>query len=210
MMIWALMLVILMMIVMMTLGGRGRVAWANKLRRLHAGSAYKGEWMAPDTVVNQVTSDYLAAIHWLHNSALSERSRQWAMAPVYLDGSYLKRYQRVLLHYQSAGLPRALGVLRADHQVMVRHFSEDGERCLVIDNQTERRMASYDMHTRERLHTQDMGDSSLVYQMCYDESSDRWKIESYIQELPVGWNSLQVSQRIRVLSSLPASTGRDN
>ena len=209
-MIWALLLVIFMIIVVVAISGQGRVAWANKLRRLHAGSAYKGEWMAPDTIVNQVTADYLAAIHWLHNSTLSERSRQWAMAPAYLDGAFLKRYQRVLLHYQSAGIPPALGVLRADHQVMVRHFSEDGERCLVIDNQTERRMATYDTQTRERLHTQDLGDVSLVYQMAYDAGSDRWKIESYLQELPAGWKNLQVSQRIRVLSSLPASAGRDN
>ncbi len=209
-MVWALLLVIIVVTGIMTLRGKGQVPWCGKLRRLHPGSAYRGEWMAPEIVVNQVRSDYLAAASWLHSSALLERSRQWTMAPVYLDGSFLKRYQRVLMMNQSGDNTSVLGVLRADHQISVRHFSEDGERCLVIDTQLQRRMATYDGYTRERLHTQDLGECSQVYQMVYDTKSRRWKIETFIQELPGGWNTLSASQHIRVLSSLPTSTGRDN
>jgi hypothetical protein len=166
--------------------------------------------MAPDTVVNKISSNYLTAINWLHNSVLNDRARQWAMAPVYLDGEFLKRYQRLLVRYQTGSSPRAQGVLRADHQVMVRHFSEDGESCLVVDSQTQRRMATYDRQTGQRVHTQDLGDCTQVYQMVYDAASRRWKIRAFIQELPAGWNTLSMSRHVRVLSTLPTMTGRDN
>lgn len=166
--------------------------------------------MTPEAVVNQVRSDYLTAINWLHNSPLLERSRQWAMSVVYLDGAFLKRYQRIVVLNQSAAEPSVLNVLRADHQVQVRHFSEDGGRCLVIDTQTQRRMATYHAQSRERLHTQDLGECSQVYQMVYDTAGRRWKIASFIQELPGGWNPLRSTRHIHLLSSLATSSGRDN
>jgi hypothetical protein len=166
--------------------------------------------MAPDTVIFQVRSDYLSAVEWLHDSALKDWSHQWTYAPLYFSGSYLKRHQRVLRQLASAREPQCIGILRADHQVDVRYSSEDRERCLVIDLQTQRRMATYDLISRARLHTQDLGCSAMVYQMLYDVRSRRWKIDAFVQQLPSGWGNPKVARHITVLANLSAPAGRDN
>ncbi|MDX1993783.1 MAG: hypothetical protein SF029_15450, partial [bacterium] len=102
------------------------------------------------------------------------------------------------------------GILRCIHQVEVRHFSEDGERCLVIDRQTSRRMATYDYLNRSRVTTQDLGDGTVVYEMVYDKQGQRWKVNAFIQELPLGWESASKRKRIRLHSVLPPTIGRDN
>lgn len=190
--------------------GKGRVPWSAQLRRMSAGLTQKAEWMAPDTVVHQVRSDYLAALEWLHDSALKHTRHQWAYAPLFLSGAYLKRHQRILRSQREAAPPRLVGILRSDHVIEVRHFSEDGESCLVIDHQEQRRMATYDFETRTRLHTQDVGACTLVYQMVYDLSSQRWKIAAFVQQLPLGWGSPKLTRHIRVLAQLPSSARREN
>ncbi|MFN8561098.1 MAG: hypothetical protein U0703_05615 [Anaerolineae bacterium] len=107
--------------------------------------------MAPDDVAQQVRAHYLDAIHWLNDSMLMSWAQQWAGAPKHLNGSYLKRYRNLLLtQRESAPLT---GVLRADHSIEVREFSETGGFCLVIDQQTGRRMATYNRRSHARLHT---------------------------------------------------------
>ncbi|MBZ0298220.1 MAG: hypothetical protein K8J31_00680 [Anaerolineae bacterium] len=158
----------------------------------------------------QIRSDYLGALDWLHDSALKNWTHQWTYAPLYLSGVYLKRHQHILQQRRKSRAPRCVGVLRADHLVEVGCFSDDGDRCLVIDSQTQRRMATYELATRARLHTQDFGSCTLVYQMVYDARSQRWKIDAFIQQLPVGWGNPKVNPRIKVLNDLPTPAGRDN
>jgi hypothetical protein len=207
-MIWALLVALLVIIVFMFVGSARQVPWGKRLRRVHAGVAGKAEWMAPENVVEAVSRDYLAAMRWLQESVLGHWTHQWSTAPSFLSGAYLRRYQAILMDYRARGAPRCVGVLRADHHIDVRHFSEDGQQCLVIDHQAGRRMATYDSRTLERLHTQDLGDSTVVYQMRYDTEEQRWKIDNFVQELPLGWGSR--TRHIRLLSTLPAAVGRDN
>jgi hypothetical protein len=166
--------------------------------------------MASETIYFQVRSDYLNAVEWLRDSALKDWSHQWTYAALYLTGAALKRHQRILKRQLGVGVPHCIGVLRADHQVDVRHFSEDGTSCLVIDVQTHRRMATYDVASRERLHTQDLGSCAVVYRMVYDKEVRRWKIDSFIQTLPPGWSSHRLSPPLTLLTELPAPAGRDN
>jgi hypothetical protein len=180
-----------------------RIPWVDKLRRLHAGAARRAEWMAPDDVVRRVQQHYLESIDWLAESALFDRVPS-AVAQ-YLSGIYLMRYQHVVGH-----TTRFIGVLHADHQVEVRHFSDDGRVCLVVDQQRHRRMITYDRLSDTWLETQYLGDSTPVYRMVYDSFHKRWKIDAFIQELPSGWSAHQTSRRVRLLSTLPTSIGRDN
>jgi hypothetical protein len=115
-------------------------------------------------------------------------------------------YQQQLRH----GSSRFVGVMRADHAVQVRYFSERGDRCLVLDCQTQRRMATYDRRTHERMHTQDLGEGTLVYQMVYDDTLKRWKITAFIQELPPGCCGHKLPRGIKLAASLPPVIGRDS
>lgn len=200
---------LLFVIALMTMYGKSRVPWAAQLRRLHAGVSQKAEWMAPDAVLQQVRSDYLLALDWLHDSALKNWTHQWTYAPLYLSGVFLRQHQQLLQQQRQTSGFRCVGVLRADHYVEIRYFSEDGERCLVVDSQSQRRMATYDPTTRARLHTQDLGDCAMVYQMNYDTRSQRWKIDACVQQLPLGWGNPKVTRRITVLGKLTDSAGRD-
>ena len=208
-MMLALLSVILVMMIIMTLSSNGRVPWAGKLRRIHAGTAHKAEWMAPEEVVRKVRTDYMTALEWLRASAQGDWLRSQAQAADYLDGAYLKRCVLGLAHYASVK-PRFVGVLRADHYVMVRQFSEDGESCLVIDQQTGRRMATYDRTSGERMLTQDLGDQTQVYTMVYDRKARRWKIAGYIQTLPQDWYQHRGESHIQMMATLPRAGGRDN
>ena len=209
-MIWALLLVMLIGLVAMALDGKNRVPWSDKLRRIRAGVPNQAEWMAPDSVVDQVRHDYLAALDWLQDSALRPWSQQRQDAPQFLTEMFLKQHQATLRHYESARIPRCVAVLRADHQVMARRFSEDGERCLIIDQQLQRRMATYDYDTRTRIHTQDLGVCAVVFQMVYDKKRQRWKIAGFVQRLPMGWGNPRVNRHIDLLADLPAALGRDS
>jgi hypothetical protein len=205
-MIWAFVIVFIAIVVVMSVNNAGRIPWGDKMRRLRAGVAHKAEWMAPDDVVQQVRTHYFDAVSWLQESMLMSWAQQWADAPYYLGGVYLKRYRNLLLtQRESKGVPLT-GILRADHVVEVRQFSEHGDTCLVIDYQTQRRMATYNRKTQERGVTQDLGDGVVVYAMLYDGKDRRWKIGSFVQELPVGWRKRPLIQE---LSRLPGAIGRD-
>jgi hypothetical protein len=121
-MTWALLFIIVAVIVLMSLNTSGPVPWLSRMRRIRAGVERKGEWMAPDEVVEEVREHYLEAIHWLHESAASTLNQQWSTASYYLTGAALRRHQHVLMQYRSRGLPRCYGVLRADHLVRAPVF----------------------------------------------------------------------------------------
>ncbi len=195
-MVWAFVILIVIVVIMSV-----NFPWSGRMRRAH-----KAEWMAPDDVVQQVREHYLEAINWLNDSMLLTWTQQWSVAPAYLSGSYLRRYRNLMLSQRDNRGVFVSGVLRADHVVEVRQFSENGGFCLVIDWQEQRRMATYNRKTHERLHTQDLGDGTVVYAMLYDAREERWKIGGFIQELPTGWRS---RSKIQELSTLPSEIGRD-
>ena len=209
-MTWAILLAFLFVGGIVSVSGKKQVPWADKLYRVNAGVRSKGEWLAPEDIQNDVRADYLAAQGWLQDSLLADWSYQWSAAPNFLSGAVLRRHQEILKHYRMKRSPRYTGILRCTHRVEVRHFSEDGERCLVVDHQTTRRIATYDMVEHVRVMTQDMGDGTVVYEMAYDKMLKRWKLETYIQELPMGWSSTGSNQQIQLLSALPPANGRDS
>ena len=209
-MTWALLFILIVVVTLMSLSASGPVPWLSRMRRIRAGAARKAEWMAPDEVVREVREHYLEAIHWLHDSTTSTLGQQWSSAAYYLAGAFLRRHQQILMHYRTNGLPGCYGVLRADHFVQVRQFSEDGDRCLVIDRQTQRRMATYNTRTRTRTMTQDLGSGAVVYVMLYIPKERRWKIDSLIQELPLGWGNHRTQPRIQEHATLPDTIGRDS
>jgi hypothetical protein len=198
-----------LVVAIMSMRSGDRVPWASQLRRIHAGMPPKTEWMAPARVVNQVRGHYQQALDWQHDSALKPFALQWREASDYLSGMYLRRYRAVLHHQRQTVKLLSMGVLRADHRIEVRRFSEYGDSCLIIDYQTQRRMATYDYETRTRLHTQDMGDCTIVCQMIYDRDSEHWKIDRYIQQLPSGWGNPQVDH-LQGLGDFPMASGRDH
>jgi hypothetical protein len=207
-MTFALVLGLIAIVMMMAFNHSDQIPWVKQMRRVREGVSERGEWMAPQEVVRLVRQHYVEAINWLHDSTFDSWAQQWSDAPHHLSGTYLKRHQGVLLRFRDAKLPRIVGVLRCDHTVHVRHFNRHGEHCLVVDQQTGRRMATYNRDTHERLSTQDLGDGVVVYRMTYDARARRWKIESFVQELPAGWNSAR--RHIREFHSLPDSIGRDS
>src|SRR5258706_825847 len=184
----ALISTIIVMIMIVAFSRRRRASvWATDLKRLHPGVSGKAEWMAPDDIVRSVELDYMEAQRWMTEVLLSGYTRYIREASDYFIGNYLKAQQRhAVLQMRKRG-PRLIGILRAHHYVRVRHFSDDGLSCLLVDHQTERRMATYDYWHLRRLHTQDLGEGAYVYRMIYDRAAKHWKIEELIQQLPSGW-----------------------
>ncbi len=180
--------------------------WNEPLQRLHPGVADKAEWMASESTVQRVMADYLAAHSWLGESGFLNYNSSSRQVRDYLSGSMLTEMERVLLNSTRRGRARFVGVLRAHHHITVRRFSDDGLTCLIIDRQSERRMATYDYWTRQRLHTQDLGSGAMVYKMRCDPATRRWKIDELIQQLPVGWEQLPA---LRMTDALPSAAGRD-
>lgn len=183
------------------------VSWASRLKRVRAGSR-DSEWMAPEDVLRRVRDNYMEAVHWLQDAAITAKARD--RASDYLCAEMLRQFnEQASLRAEKPTLFE--GVLRAGHSVQVHRFTETGEVCLVIDHQTERRLATYNMASYERLHTQDMGRATLVYQMVYDRQDDRWKIASFVQKLPGGWPPLDSSKPtwIEIHGDLHQAAGRD-
>ncbi len=205
---FAIIVLIIAMIAAVIVSRRQRSVLPVSLRRLHAGVSNKAEWMASDDVRHRVETDYLEAQRWMSEALLAGYIRFMNEAGAYFTGSYLKREQRNAdVQLRKSG-PRLIGILRAHHHIRVRHFSDDGLTCYVVDQQTERRMATYDYWQLRRLHTQDLGEGSYVYRMTYDRAAKRWKIEELIQQLPLGW-SAQSGSAIHLDKSLPIASGRD-
>lgn len=186
---------------------KDRIPWANDLRRVDSGLP---EWMAPMAVVRAARRDYLRALSWMQERRLYPQQQQAKGARYYMSGAYLKRYQAVLQREQATSDPYFVDVLRADHQVAIRHFSSDGGKCLAIDRQSQRRMATYDYYDQRRLQTQDLGECTLVYQLAYSLQDERWKLNTFIQRLPEGWDSASMRDYLSwMLDSMPF-VGRDS
>src|SRR5438105_346509 len=160
-------------IILIALVARRRTAWPGNLRRLHAGVRNRAEWMAPDEVVHAVEADYLAAHNWTADAVLSGYTRFLAEAPQYYTGNYLKRQRKIVSqHMQSlkSGV-RFIGVLRSLHRLRVRHFSDDGLSCYIVDYQTKRRMLTYEYWQLHRVHAQVLTPAAYVFRMVYDKAA---------------------------------------
>ncbi|MCC7451129.1 MAG: hypothetical protein IT324_27195 [Anaerolineae bacterium] len=202
--------VFIAIVIVTILARRRAIPWSGNLQRLHAGVKNKAEWMAPDNMVQAVEADYLAAQHWMSEALMRGYGRFLQEGPRYLSGVFLKAQQRSTTYQMHKHGPCMIGVLRAHHNVRVRHFSDDGLSCYVVDHQTERRMATYECSQFRRLHTQELLEGAYVYRMVYDTASRRWKIDELIQQLPLGWNAENVyNKAIKLEKSLPIAAGRD-
>jgi hypothetical protein len=180
------------------------------MRRVRAGKlAKRAEWMAPDQVVHEVRQNFLESVTWLHESGLPVFEPQWASPQFFLTGEALRRHEQLVTQNRlDPRIQKFTAVLRMHHQVLVRRFSKDGRRCLVVDVQTERRMATYDVRKQTRLHTQDLGSGVVVYRMAYHARDQRWKIEALVQELPAAWGK-RTEPRIEEIQFMPPAAGRD-
>ncbi|TVR23424.1 MAG: hypothetical protein EA396_04110 [Anaerolineaceae bacterium] len=209
-MTWMIVFVFALALVALTMSSSRQVSWIGAMRRVNAGTVDKAEWMAPDEVVEQARAHYLEAMDWLLHSQTHALSERMAKTPHYFSGEQRRYHLELLNYYRHFEKMQYVGVMRCVHNVSVRHFSQDGERCLVIDDQTGCRMATYHIASGERCNTQDLGEATLVYQMAYDKTAERWKVDRYIQQLPAGWRSRRKSSRVRLHTMLSPFPGRDN
>jgi len=208
----ALVILIVGVIVVSIIAGRRRGAWPGALQRLHPGVAQRAEWMAPDDIVRGVEADYLAAQRWMVEASMAGYARFLSEAPDHFAGSYLKRQQKIVSLLMQGGKPRVrfIGILQAQHELHVRHFSDDGLSCYLLDGQTARKMITYEYWHARCVTSQSLLAGTYVYRMIYDRAARRWKIEDLIQQLPLGWDARNVSNApIRLDESLPSVQGRD-
>ena len=121
------------------------IRWTHRLRWPQVGVSCKAECVAPDDVIYQAGNDYLSAIEWLTWAALGKYNQH---APEYLTGRFLAHFQPIVNYQLITDHGFFVGILTSQHHIQVRHFSEVGGRCLVVDTQTERRMKSRQMNSR--------------------------------------------------------------
>lgn len=180
------------------------VPWINEMSRVNPGVVNKAEWMAPATVIEAVKRDYIA----FYTYATKTLPQGWVPylrdLNHYLCDDMLREQREYLEKRLGHDRGRIYDILRATHRLEVRHFSADGLTCLLIDYQTERRIATYDYWRGKRIHTQDLGAATLVYKMRYDSRAGVWKIASYIQTLPQGMTHAGTLE-----IDLPHTVGRD-
>src|SRR5262249_25544235 len=130
----------------------------------------------------------------------------------YTTGVYFKAQGRALASLLDQK-PRLAVELTAAHTYSVRHFSSDGLRCLLIDRQMSRKVTTRSYWTGRVLHLQQLDDAVLVFQMAYELSEKRWKIERLVQQLPLGTPvspNPAPKARVRLATALPAPAGRDS
>ncbi|MDZ4671260.1 MAG: hypothetical protein SH821_10350 [Phototrophicales bacterium] len=162
---------------------------------------------APKPSTHHVQADYLRAIAWMGKNHFLSHSTRLTEAPSYLYGVFLTHY----LTSQNTPTPPFIGVLRCIHTLSIQLIANDPLRCLVIDNQITRRMVTYSTTTYRRVATQDLGNSAIVYEMCYDTVSNRWKLNRFIQELPHGWNGIKSAYPIELVTGFHTQdTGHDS
>lgn len=179
------------------------------MKRVAVSHGQAHEWIAPENIRQAVRRDYLLAMDWLPLSQTLSWTQQWNEAPRHFSGLYLRRHQEILKQYRVGRMPPYLGVLQCRHSPTVRHFSDDGLRCLVVDRQHERIIQTYNINTHRQVSTQVLEDASFVFEMAYDRHMRHWKVDRLIQQLPVGWQSAAASARPQRIKTLPSIIGRD-
>jgi hypothetical protein len=181
------------------------VPWSHDLARVKPGAGRQAEWIAPAGVMRAVRRDYLAAHAWLN-----ECGGDWGWLARELDryaaGPYLKRQRAALDLLAATRGPRLAETLDAEHQVVVRHFTVDGLRCLLFDRETRRSLTTRGYWSGRAVARQALPDAVFVWQMVYDRGSDRWKIERLVQRLPA---EPPAGVSLTLAAELPAPAGRD-
>lgn len=187
------------------------VPWADQLTRLNAGAGDKAEWLAPPQVIEEVIWNFRESQEWLETCA-ANWGRFAEGYERYLNGPYLKAQRRGLASLV-AQKPRVALAQSVAHQYSVRHFTSDGLHCVLLDQQTMRTLTTASYWSGRVLHQQRLEDRACVYQLAYDVTEQRWKIEKFIQELPLG-TPLEIKPtkrtRVTVATELPPRAGRDN
>jgi len=187
-----------------------RVPYHEPVYRLHPGVAHKAEWMASPTVVQQVTTDYRAALTWATEALVTDYARYLHELPQYYSGEGLSAQSRIVLTHVRRSGTRLVGVLEAEHIIEVRRFSSSGLTCDLFDRQSAQRMITIDLWTKHRVTVQSLGSALYVYRMQYDPAAKRWKIAGRAQQLPVGCNLTHMpSAAIQLTDQLPVATGHD-
>jgi hypothetical protein len=169
------------------------------------------EWMAPAEVVDQVKAHYRETVQWLEAAPVYIGFSRWRdQAPRFLSGACLVHFTASLQTARES-TPGLFDVLRAEHHLSVRYFSHHGVMCLLTDEQRDRRIATYSIATGDRLSTQDMGSSRVVFAMRYVSQGDaRWKVDTYLQEMPLPAPLRLHGARVIERAVLPRPTGRDS
>jgi hypothetical protein len=203
-------ILIFMLVIFLMFSDQKEVSWADKLQRLSSGTSH-AEWTAPEYVLQQVRNDYLMAVRWQRDSVFQPVEVQLHAASSYFTGEHLQQYQQILGYHRRKNPMQFIEVFQAQHTVQVRHFTNKGESCLLVDRQTERMIITKDLTHDAPPLQQSLPDAMVVYQMKYERSQRRWKIERYIQEIPGAlWPPSGKSLKIKVETALPHFSGRDN
>lgn len=199
---WAIVMSLVSVLAFLSFVVNSQLSWPAKLRRLRKGSTYRDQWMVLDDRTEQVRCNFLTAIEWLQVSAMRDGAH--ISAATHLSGEYLKQYLNLVRNQSN---DRFSGVLLTTHQPTVRYLTKDAMHCLVIDHQTGRRMLTCDRRTGRFLNVQDLEEGMVVYQMAYDRLQKRWKLDAFIQELPLNWKASQ--GKVQLFSSPSKMDGRD-
>ena len=198
-------LVFLLLLVFRLTAGSHRTPWGDQMTRLNPGTSFDhAEWMAPGDVVQAVQRDYMSFYQYVAEKLPQGWLEYMRDLNEYLCEDLLREQRESLDTRLRHNRGRMIDILRANHSLQVRHFSDDGTRCIIIDHQTEQRMATYDYWSGNRLHTQDLGSTTYVYEMQYDLRAQKWKLARFIQVLPPG--SFTPG---RLDFNLPQTLGRD-
>lgn len=186
------------------------VPWLDKMRRVKIGEG-RPEWLVPESVMHTVIQHYQEYIEFAQQNLLKGWVGYTRALTTYMHGEMLTAQLKILdarLHQDDL---RLIDILRASHRVHVRNFNNDGLTCLLVDYQTERRLATYHYWTQRRVHTQHLEDAILIYQMQFDSANERWKLANFIQELPPHHYQQTVEGSLDTLeNNLPPFLGRDS
>ncbi|MBE2183939.1 MAG: hypothetical protein IAE89_10975 [Anaerolineae bacterium] len=168
------------------------------------------EWMAPGDVVEAVKQHYTETHMWLEAASQHIQSPRWREAARrFLSGDCLQHFTLALKSIRESDVP-FVDVVRGEHKLTVRYFSAGGDTCLLNDMQSDRRVAMYRFRGGERLGTQDLGSSAVIFIMRFFPEDSRWKIDTCVQNLlrsaPMHSSSLPVFER----TPLPYPVGRDS
>lgn len=211
-MVWivAVLLIIFLLILASRFSQNDIVPWLDEMQRTRPKGAGYAEWLATEDIMQDVMQHYMEYIEFAQETLLTGWVRYYHGIRQYLAGDYLQLQLRNLEARLRVDNVRLIDILRANHDLRIRDFGDDGLTCLLLDYQTERRLATYHYWNKRRVHTQQLDDCICVYRMRYDRLNRRWKITEYIQELPAHHYPEALEGPIDTLdNALPPTLGRD-
>lgn len=210
-MVWVIViLVIISVLIGLSFASRSDiVTWLDDMRRVKIGGG-RTEWLAPEVVMHTVIQHYQEYIEFAQENLLKGWVGYAKALPTYMTHNMLTVQLGILDARLLEDNLRLIDILRTSHRVHVRNFGDDGLTCLLLDYQTERRLATYHYWTRRRIHTQHLNDAILVYEMQFDSDDQRWKLANFIQELPPHYYQQTIEGALDTLeNNLPPFLGRD-